>query len=99
MSVSQASPAKKDEQANATTHDYLPSYSVILHNDDIHSMDYVITSILKSVSSISLVEAESVMLGAHNEGSSVVITCPLEHAELYSDRIRTFGLSSTVERA
>jgi len=33
------------------------------------------------------------MLEAHSEGKAVVITCHPEHAELYRDRIRTFGLA------
>ena len=30
---------------------------------------------------------------------SFSITCPLEQAELYRDRIRTFGLAATIEKA
>ena len=99
MSASQPSPAQKEEHTNTTTTNYLPPYSVILHNDLVHSMDYVVTSLRKSIPTISPDEANSIMLKAHNEGSAVVITCPLEHAELYNERIRTFGLSSTVEKA
>lgn len=99
MSASQPSPVQKDEHLNTKMNGYLPPYSVILHNDLVHSMDYVVTSLLKSISTISLNEAKSIMLEAHNEGIAVVITCPLEHAELYSERIRTFGLSSTVEKS
>ena len=99
MSASQPSPAQKEEHTNTTITNYLPPYSVILHNDLVHSMDYVVTSLLKSISTIGLDEAKSIMIEAHNEGRAVVITCPLEHAELYSERIRTFGLSSTLEKA
>lgn len=62
-------------------------------------MDFVVAALLKSVSSLTTAEAVSIMLEAHNQGKAVVITCPLEHAELYRDRIRTFGLAATIERA
>lgn len=77
----------------------LPPYSVILHNDDHNSMDHVIAALLKSVSSLSTEEAINIMIEAHNTGRAVVITCPLEQAELYRDRIRSFGLGVSIEKA
>ena len=77
----------------------LPPYSVILHNDDHNSMDHVIAALIKSVSSLSTEEAISIMVEAHNTGRAVVITCPLEQAELYRDRIRSFGLGVSIEKA
>ena len=97
--ASPTNPAREAEQARKTLQDLIPRYSVILHNDDHHSMDYVVASLLKSVSSLTTAEAISIMLKAHDEGQAVVITCPLEHAELHRDRIRTFGLAATIEKA
>jgi ATP-dependent Clp protease adaptor protein ClpS len=62
-------------------------------------MDFVVASLLKSVSSLTTEEAIAIMLNTHNEGKAVVIICPLEYAELYRDRIRTFGLAATTEKA
>ena len=90
--------ATETEQVTRTLQELLPPYSVILHNDEDHSMDYVVSSLLKSVTSLSTEEATSIMLEAHNQGLAVVITCPLEQAELYRDRIRTFGLGVTIEK-
>ncbi len=39
------------------------------------------------------------MLEAHNTGRAVVIVCPLEQAELYRDRIRSFNLGVTIEKS
>lgn len=78
--------------------DVLPPYSVILHNDDVNSMDFVVAALLKSVETLSSDEAVSIMLEAHNTGRAVVITCPLEHAELYRDRLRPFRLGVTIEK-
>ena len=97
--ASPTNPARETEHARETLQDLLPRYSVILHNDDHHAMDYVVASLLKSVSSLTTAEAIAIMLEAHSEGKAVVITCPLEHAELHRDRIRTFGLAATIEKA
>ena len=97
--VSPVSPSRETEQDAQTVADFLPPYSVILHNDEVHSMDYVMASLLRSVSSLTTEDAASIMLEAHNQGRAVVITCPFERAELYRDRIRTFGLAATIEKA
>ena len=77
----------------------LPPYSVIIHDDEVHSMDFVVDALLKSVESLTEDESVQIMLEAHNTGRAVVITCPLEHAELYRDRLRTFKLGVTIEKA
>ncbi len=77
----------------------LPLYMVILHNDPVHPMDYVVQALLKSVPSLTAEDAASIMLKAHNEGRAVVIVCPLEPAELYRDRIRSFSLVCSIEQA
>jgi ATP-dependent Clp protease adapter protein ClpS len=43
--------------------------------------------------------ATQIMLEAHNHGKAKVTTCPLELAELYRDRLQSFGLTSTIEPA
>ena len=77
----------------------LPPWSVILHNDDHNEMLYVVRALLKSVPSLSRAQALAIMLEAHNTGKAVVITCPLEHAELYRDRLQSCGLTATIEPA
>lgn len=76
----------------------LPPYAVILHNDDHHSMDFVVIALIKSVPTLGSEEAIGIMLEAHNTGSDVVIVCPLEQAELYCDRLRTYGLGSDIRK-
>lgn len=77
----------------------LPPYAVILHNDDHNSMDYVVVALVKSVPGTSPQEAIEIMLEAHTNGQAVVIICPLEHAELYRDRLQSFGLTATIQKA
>ena len=80
-------------------HVVLPPWSVILHNDDHNDMLHVVQSLVKSVPDLGTVRATKIMLEAHNRGKAVVITCPLELAELYRDRIESFGLTATIEKA
>ena len=76
----------------------LPRYSVILYNDDYHSMDYVVEALVKSVPDLIVEEAVGIMFEAHNTGSAVVIVCLLEQAELYRDRIQSYGLGVSIKK-
>ena len=86
------------DREQRTLSEILPPYSVILHNDDDSGMDYVVAALVKSVPSLGTADAVRIMLEAHEQGRAVVITCPLEPAEYYRDRIRTFGLGVAIEK-
>ena len=73
-------------------------YKVLLHNDDTHGMHEVVDALLKSVPQLSQEEAVAIMEEAHTQGVALVISCPLEHAEMYRDRLRSFGLTATIEK-
>ena len=75
----------------------LPPYKVILHNDDHNAMDHVVNALRKSIPGMSLGKAAAVMWEAHTSGKAIVITCPLELAELYQQRLLSFGLTATIE--
>lgn len=77
----------------------LPPYAVILHNDDVNEMGYVISALLRSVPDLSAKQAVEIMMEAHLHGQATVIICPLELAELYRDRLEGFGLTATIEKA
>jgi ATP-dependent Clp protease adaptor protein ClpS len=77
----------------------LPPYSVILHDDDVNDMVYVVASIMVCVPEIDQEQATAIMLEAHLNGRAHVITCPLERAELYRDRLEGRGLTATIEKA
>lgn len=77
----------------------LPPWVVFLHNDDVNEMLYVVQCLLKTVPGMGERRATEIMFEAHNHGKAVVITCPLELAELYRDRLESFGLTSTIEKA
>lgn len=76
----------------------LRPYKVILHNDDHNAMDHVVESLRKAIPGMSLGKAVSIMWEAHTNGKAVVIACPLELAELYQQRLLSFGLTATIEQ-
>ena len=77
----------------------LPPYHVILHDDDVNDMLHVVQSLLRSVPSLTPSQAETIMLEAHLRGLAIVITCPLELAELYRERLESCRLTATIEKA
>jgi ATP-dependent Clp protease adaptor protein ClpS len=89
-------PPRTDSQTDIRRR-VLPPYKVILHNDDHNAMDHVVNALRKSIPGMSLGKAAAVMWEAHTSGKAIVITCPLELAELYQQRLLSFGLTATIE--
>lgn len=95
-------PARTDtptEQRTRSLDETLPPHTVVLHNDDVNEMTFVVSALLRSVPELSTERAVEVMLTAHEHGQADVISCPLERAELYRDRLESHGLTATIERA
>jgi ATP-dependent Clp protease adaptor protein ClpS len=76
----------------------LRPYKVVLHNDEHNSMEHVVESLRKAVPGMTLGKATAIMWEAHTAGKAVVISCPLVLAELYQQRILSFGLTATIEK-
>ncbi len=77
----------------------LPPYAVVLHNDDVNEMVYVVRCLLRCVPGLTVEKATEIMLEAHFHGQAIVIVCPLELAELYRERLEGCGLTATIEKA
>ena len=71
---------------------------MVLHNDDVNSMDHVVRALLDSVPELEVERAVEVMLTAHEHGQADVISCPLERAELYRERLEQRQLTATIRR-
>lgn len=84
-------------EQRSTARKHAPRYRVLLHNDDFNSMEYVVQVLVKTVSGLTMPQAVSIMMEAHTNGTALVITCAQEHAEFYSETLRSHGLSSTIE--
>ena len=75
----------------------LPPYKVLIHNDDYNEMTYVVFALLHSVNTLSVQEAERIMLTAQLTGKAVVVVCPKEVAEYYQERLLSYNLTATIE--
>ena len=84
---------KQSERVRKTS----PRYKVLLHNDPVNTMDYVVTTLRQILPQLSEQDAIAIMLETHNTGVGLVITCDLEPAEFYSERLNAKGLTSTIE--
>ncbi len=88
-------PVRDSETGKQTAHQ--PRWKVLLHNDDHHSMDYVVDALCKAVPGLGVEDAARIMMEAHNQGVGLVTVCHKEQAEYYRDRIQTFGLGCSIE--
>ncbi|MBA2225571.1 MAG: ATP-dependent Clp protease adaptor ClpS [Thermogemmata sp.] len=73
-----------------TTTQRHPPYAVVLHNDDLNTMEFVV-GVLRKVFGYSWPRCVALMLEAHHKGRSTVWIGPLEVAELKADQIRACG--------
>lgn len=67
-----------------------PPYAVILHNDDINTVVFVV-EVLQKVFGYPVEKCVQLMLEAHHNGRSVVWSGTLELAELKADQIHSCG--------
>jgi ATP-dependent Clp protease adaptor protein ClpS len=67
-----------------------PPYAVLLHNDDVNTMDFVV-NVLRKVFGYTEEKCVMLMLEAHNKGRVVVWSGTLEVAELKADQIISCG--------
>jgi ATP-dependent Clp protease adaptor protein ClpS len=73
-----------------------PPYKVILHNDDVNEMGYVVETIV-NLTPLKPEQAVEKMLEAHRTGVTVLLVCHRERAELYEEQFRSCRLTVTIE--
>jgi ATP-dependent Clp protease adaptor protein ClpS len=88
----------EERQADLGT-DLERPWNVILHNDDIHDMEYVVRALMKTIARMTAERAVEIMLEAHTKGKAIAATERLEMAEAYCDGLGNHGLLSTLEKA
>ncbi|MBX3410584.1 MAG: ATP-dependent Clp protease adaptor ClpS [Phycisphaeraceae bacterium] len=76
--------------------DSLPPFRVLLHNDDVNTMDFVVDSLIE-LTPLVRQNAHEVMLEAHATGVALVLVTHKERAELYQEQFRTRRLTVTIE--
>jgi ATP-dependent Clp protease adaptor protein ClpS len=78
---------KKDTQAKKRL---APRYRVLIHNDDVTPMDFVVR-VLMNIFKKNLQDAAEIMLTAHNTGVALVVVLPLEEAELRTEQAHSIA--------
>ena len=74
----------------------MPMWKVLLHNDDVNDMGYVVDAIL-NLTPLNSHQALVCMLEAHRTGLSLLITTHREHAELLQEQFQSKFLMVTIE--
>jgi ATP-dependent Clp protease adaptor protein ClpS len=88
-----------EKRSTSTIRKHAPRYRVLLHNDDFNSMEYVVQTLMQTIAGMTQPQAVNIMMEAHTNGTALVITCELEHAEFYSEALINHGLTSSIEPA
>ena len=68
----------------------VPLYRVLIHNDDVTPMDFVV-HVLHTIFALGPNRAMEVMWEAHQTGVAHVVTEPLEKAEFHVDQARSLS--------
>lgn len=83
-------PAKPDSKP-------MPLWKVLLHNDDVNDMQYVVETITM-LTPLGRSEAAKRMLEAHLRGLVLLLTTHKERAELYREQFASRRLTVTIEQ-
>jgi len=75
-----------------------PPYAVILHNDDLNTMEFVV-AVLRRVFAYNTEKCASLMMEAHEKGRAVVWVGSREVAEFKSDQVQNCGADPARARA
>ena len=76
--------------------DRMPQWKVLLHNDDVNDVMFVVKAIIELVH-VQREEAMLRMLEAHETGVALLLTTHRERAELIQDQFTSKQLTVTIE--
>lgn len=76
--------------------EHMPPWRVLLHNDQVNEVGYVVDTIVE-LTSLRRQQATMRMLEAHRTGLSLLLTTHREHAELLAEQFRSKRLTVTIE--
>ena len=74
----------------------LPPYKVLLHNDDVNTVDHVVHSIVR-ITSLQVEAAAVKTLEAHERGVALLLVTHRERAELIQEQFTSASLTVTIE--
>ncbi len=74
----------------------LPPWKVLLHNDDVNEMPFVVRTIVE-LTPLNKERAIQATLEAHSTGLTLLLVTHKERAELYRDQFQSKSLTVTIE--
>jgi len=86
---------EKPKQSPPST---LPPWNVILHNDDVNDMEFVVETVAM-VTTLNMQDSTLRTIEAHEEGQAVLLSTHKERAELYQQQFASRNLTVTIEPA
>lgn len=90
--------ATKTLTREKTKFQQLPPYKVLLHNDDVNDMGYVVRTIMELVH-LNQQDAQLRMWEAHTTGVALLLVTHKERAELVAEQFASKKLTVTIEPA
>ena len=75
----------------------LPPYKVLLHNDDVNDMLFVVEKVIE-LTPLTIDDAIERMLEAHHSGVCLLLVTHKERAELYCEQFHSYQMRVTAER-
>jgi len=96
--VATEAPPKRKTRPAPPKQDKLPPFNVVLHNDEVNTMEQVIKAIV-AITPLTLEVAVRKMLEAHTHKRALLLTTHKERAELYRDQFKSKKLTVTIEPA
>ena len=90
LEMSSRSATAVPEVEDDTSNQLQPLYHVILLNDEDHTYDYVV-EMLQKIFGMTEARAFSHAVEVDTKGTTILLTCELEKAELKRDQIHAYG--------
>ncbi len=97
-STGPATATKERPKTSPPRMDKLPSFRVLLHNDDVNEIGYVLETVVE-LTPLNKDEAVQATIEAHKAGVSLLLLTHKERAELYRDQFESKFLTVTIEPA
>ena len=91
-----AKPKPKPKEKRREEVENEPQWRVLLHNDDVHTWDYVIFAIVSVVKTITKKKAHKITTQVHTMGTATVTVTWKQMAKQYCLKLQEFGLTSSI---
>ncbi len=76
----------------------LPGWAVLLHNDDVNEIQFVVRSVVE-IARLTVGDAIDRTIEAHDSGVAMLVVTHREKAELLQEQLVSRGLTVTIEPA